>query len=48
MQAAVAMKRNDAAAARQIWTDLRDDPASTQAMRERAREMIAVLADKKK
>lgn len=41
--AAVAMKRNDPAAARALWSQLRDDPATPPAMRERAREMIVAL-----
>jgi hypothetical protein len=41
--AAVALKRNDRAAARTAFIELRDDVATPQAMRERAREMIAVL-----
>lgn len=49
MMAAVAMKRNDAAAARTIWTELRDDAATPTALRERAREMLAMLGgDEKK
>jgi hypothetical protein len=47
MQAALALKRNDPASARTLWTELRDDPATPQAMRERAREMVAALADTK-
>jgi hypothetical protein len=47
MQAALALKRNDPASARALWTELRDDPATPQAMRERAREMVAALADAK-
>jgi hypothetical protein len=43
MMAAVAMKRKDPAAARAVWLELRDDPATPPAMRERAREMIAIL-----
>jgi hypothetical protein len=48
LMAAVAMKRNDPAAARAIWMELRDDPATPPAMRERAREMSAVLGGEKK
>lgn len=47
LMAAVAMKRNDAAAARQLWTELRDDTATPPALRERAREMLAVLGENK-
>jgi len=43
MMAAVALKRNDQAAARAAWVELRDDVTTPPAMRERAREMIAVL-----
>jgi hypothetical protein len=43
MQAAVAMKRNDPAAARALWIELRDDPTTPPAMRERAREMVTIL-----
>ncbi|HJQ56356.1 MAG TPA: tetratricopeptide repeat protein [Vineibacter sp.] len=47
LMAAVAMKRNDTAAARQVWTELRDDVATPPALRERAREMLAVLGEAK-
>ncbi|MCW5747489.1 MAG: tetratricopeptide repeat protein [Alphaproteobacteria bacterium] len=43
MMAAVAMKRQDMPAARALLTELRDDPATPPAMRERARELLAVL-----
>lgn len=45
LMAAVAMKRNDVAAARLLWIELRDDPATPPALRERAREMLAVLGE---
>ena len=48
MMAAVAMKRNDLTAARAAWTELRDDVTTPPAMRERAREMLAVLGEEKK
>jgi hypothetical protein len=41
--AALALKRNDAATARSLWTELRDDPLAPPAMRERAREMLSAL-----
>jgi hypothetical protein len=37
------MKRNDMGGARALWSELRDDPATPPAMRERAREMLSVL-----
>ena len=43
LMAAVAMKRNDMAAARGLWTELRDDITTPPALRERAREMVAIL-----
>ncbi len=43
MIAAVAMKRNDTAAARGLYTELRDDATTPQGLRERAREMVAIL-----
>lgn len=49
LMAAVAMKRNDAAAARTIWAELREDAATPTTLRERAREMLAMLGgDEKK
>jgi hypothetical protein len=43
LMAALAMKRNDMGGARALWSELRDDPATPPAMRERAREMLSVL-----
>lgn len=43
MMAVVAMKRNDTAAARTLWAELRDDTTTPPGLRERAREMAAIL-----